>query len=84
MNTIKLTDTAARVSRVAENNGVWTVELEWGGPNDRTIDDFDLYKICDISDPAVSWGTNGRTGWMVILTRPTVTVGDSIPLAPAE
>lgn len=78
MKTIELTDHAARIASLEEKAGIITVNLEWGGPNDRTVNDFDLAQLGDVT----ACGGNNSTGWVVLYGRCLVAEGDTIPLLP--
>lgn len=80
MKTIELTDRAARISNITETNGVWTVNLEWGGSSDRTINDFNLSPLGAVTGS----GGNLCGGWAVLYGEPLLQVGDTIPLLPLE
>lgn len=75
MKTIELIDTEARVTSVSNDS----VELEWGGPDDRSVWDFDLAKLGGEVFDAGTNGNAGRTGWVVVYGA-VVKVGDTIPL----
>ena len=77
---IQLTDTEARISSIEDNGGVITVNLEWGGPDDRDVYDFDLARIGDVA----AQGANLRTGWVVLEGPCKLEEGDTIPLEPQE
>lgn len=78
MKTIELTDRAARIVSLEEKAGIITVDLEWCGPNDRAVYDFDLSKLGEVT----SSGGNSRTGWAVLYGPCLLQVGDTIPLLP--
>jgi hypothetical protein len=80
MKTIELTNTAARISSIEEKSGIFTVNLEWGGCPDRTINDFDLTPLGDVT----ASGGNLCGGWAVLYGDPLLQVGDTIPLLPPE
>lgn len=79
---IHLTDTAARIASIEEKSGIWTVSLEWGGPSDRTITDFEISRLEGYLGEITSSGTSGRTGWVILDDEPDAKIGDSIPLLP--
>jgi hypothetical protein len=79
MKTINFNDTEARISNIDGS----TVELEWGGPDDRMVYEFDLSKLGKVAE----YGTNGnagRTGWAILDGPCNLAVGDTIPLAVCE
>lgn len=76
MKTIELTNTAARISSIIETNGIFTVNLEWGGPSDRSIADFEL----SLFGKVTASGGNTRTGWVTLDGDPGRAEGDTIPL----
>lgn len=75
MNTIQLTDSEARISSITETNGITTVELEWGGPSDRSIDHFDIAKLGEVT----GHGGNLCGGWAVLYGACLLNEGDTIP-----
>jgi len=77
---IQLTDTEARICKIEDTGGVITVNLDWGGPDDREVYDFDLARIGDVA----AQGGNLRTGWVVLEGPCKVKEGDKIPLEPQE
>lgn len=79
---IHLTDTAARIAAVEEKSGSWTVTLEWGGPSDRTITDFEISRLEGYVGKITASGGTGRTGWVILDDEPDAKIGDSIPLLP--
>jgi hypothetical protein len=79
MKTIKLTDTAARISKIDGS----TVELEWGGPNDRMIYEFDLSRLGKVTDSGTT-GNAGRSGWAILDGPCQLAIGDTIPFKEAE
>lgn len=76
--TIKLTDKEARVATVENALGVITVGLEWGGPGDRMITDFDLSKLGNVSSCGTN-GSSGRSGWVTLDGAVLLAVGDTVP-----
>lgn len=79
MKTINLNDTEARISNIDGS----TVELEWGGPDDRMVYDFDLSKLGNVTDSGTN-GNAGRTGWAILDGPCNLAVGDTIPLAATD
>lgn len=82
-NIIHLTDTEARIARIENKDGIVTVELEWGGPDDNLVDDFDLAKLGKVSASG-SNGNAGRTGWAVLDGSCKLNEGDTIPVLTAD
>ena len=80
MKTIKFTDRAARIASITETNGVWTVNLEWGGPSDRSITDFELSLLSGHLGSITASGGNTRNGWVTLDGDPGMSEGDTIPL----
>ncbi len=78
MSIIHLTDTAARIASLEEKGGIITVNLEWGGPNDRVVTDFDLGQLGEVT----ACGGNNSTGWAVLYGPCLLQIGDTIPLLP--
>ena len=79
MKTIKLTKNQARISAIKTKENITTVDLEWGGPDDHQLSDFDIKKLGDV----FSHGTNGnagRTGWVVLHGDCKLSEGETIPL----
>jgi len=81
MKTIKLTDKEARISKIeTDADGLITVSLVWGGPNDNQMEAFDIDQMGGV----MSYGTNGnagRSGWVILDgMNPGWNVGDIIPL----
>lgn len=81
MDNITLTDTEARVTEVAENHGITTVKLEWGGPSDRVIEDFQIDVLGEIFKGVHQpFGSCGNQGWVILEWVNDPEVGDIIPL----
>lgn len=78
MKTIQLTDKAARVAKIEDLRGVVTVDLEWGGPDDRTVEDFDLAKLGKVFRAGTN-GNAGLSGWVTLEGACLLAVGDTIP-----
>ncbi len=83
MQTIQLTDREARISKIESSNGTTTVSLEWGGPDDRHISDFQLGKLGKAcSGLGIAYGGNDRSGWAVLDGDCLLDEGDTIPVVP--
>jgi hypothetical protein len=82
MKTIELTDLAARISSITETNGIFTVNLEWGGPSDRSITDFELSLLSGHLGSITASGGNTRNGWVTLDGDPGMSEGDTLPLEP--
>lgn len=81
MNTIILTDTEARIDSITTRDGITTVELEWGGPDDHSIYHFDLDRLCpDTRERHRSCGGNLVRGWVNFFGECLLKEGDTIPL----
>ena len=82
MQTLK--DTEARISKITNDHGVVTVELEWGGPSDRGITDFDLDRLGKIAKGlGTPHGGNLRSGWVILDGECDLEEGDTIPVLDA-
>ncbi len=80
MKTIQLTDTEARIGKIETNeNGVTTVDLIWGGPDDRSMGEFDLSLLGDVQDHGTN-GNAGRSGWAILFGACKLNVDDILPL----
>ena len=79
---ITLTDKKARITKIETGNGITTISLEWGGPDDRTMTDFDI----DILGDVVDSGDNHRAtgGWVIVNGYCFLSEGDSIPFVQGE
>lgn len=78
MNTIHLTATEARIKSIdTDINGISTIEIEWGGPDDHTVEDFDLDCLTEGTYKA---GGTLTSGWVVITDPCLKQVGDTLPL----
>ena len=77
-----LTDKEARITKIETGNGITTICLEWGGPDDRTMTDFDCAGLGDVVD----CGDNPRAagGWVIVNGPCRLSEGDSIPHVPDE
>lgn len=78
-NEIILKDTEARIESIEQHFGFEVVILEWGGPSDREINDFELDRLGDVE----SRGTlnyRARAGWVVLNGRCNMRLGETIPL----
>ena len=73
---IKLTDTHARIASIDADNFGDIVILEWGGPSDRTVTDFELARLGRV----VSSGGNQSTGYVILSETCKMQVGDVIQL----
>ncbi len=82
MKTIELTNTAARISSIEEKSGIFTVNLEWGGPSDRSVSDFDIDLLANHLGSITASGGDTRRGWVTLDGDPGVSEGDTIPLLP--
>ena len=82
MQTIHLTDTAARIASIEHNHPCALAALEWGGPDDRDISDFDLPQLGAILNRGME-RMRARAGWVLLAGPCSLNVGDSIPLSPA-
>ena len=82
MQTIHLTDTAARIASIEHNHTCALAALEWGGPDDRDISDFDLPQLGAILNRGME-RMRARAGWVLLAGPCSLNVGDSIPLSPA-
>jgi hypothetical protein len=80
MTTINLNDTSARISKIEISEAGTMVSLEWGGPNDRTLQEFDLHRIGRVSKA----GQSGSTGWVLLDGDCALREGDVIPLDAAS
>lgn len=78
MNTIQLTDTAARIASITPKNGITTVELEWSG--DHPLEHFDITKLGEVT----GHGGNLCGGWAVLYGPCILNEGDTIPLIPTD
>ena len=83
MKTIQLTDTEARIDKIETANGVTTVSLEWGGPDDRLIHDFDTDLLGDVQSTGTN-GNAGRAGWAGLFGPCKLNEGDVIPYVAPE
>lgn len=79
MNSSTLTDQQALIYRVATMGDLTTVDLEWGGPEDRKITDFDTSLLGD-GQTVVQLGGTLKSGWVVLDGPCLLKVGDTIPL----
>lgn len=57
-----------------------TVELTWGGPEDREVYEFDLARLGKVIDR----GGTLRAGWVILEGPCLLDVGDLIPLRSEE
>lgn len=74
---ITLTDKEARIDAInVDAVGVTTVTLEWGGPEDREVYDFDVSLLGDIFTSDTEG--HGR-GWVVLEGECLLKVGDTLP-----
>ena len=78
MKTIQLTDKSARIEKIETANEIVTVLLEWGGPDDKLIHDFDLDRLGVVTGSGTN-GNAGRTGWVVLAGASKLNEGDEIP-----
>jgi hypothetical protein len=81
MKTITLTDTEATITNIESRDYGTLVELEWSGPDDHTIRDFDLSKLGKFDGKATSSGSTLRRGWVIIEGDCALSEWDTIPLA---
>lgn len=81
MKTITLTDTEATITKIEARTFGSLVELEWSGPDDHTITDFDLSKLGAYDGKATSSGGTLRSGWVIIEGACALEEWDTIPLA---
>lgn len=77
MKNIKLDDKSAMLVKIEDLRGVITVELEWGGPNDRTVEDFELEKLGKVFRAGTN-GNAGRSGWVTLEGSCNMSVGQTI------
>lgn len=56
-----------------------TVSLEWGGPDDHEVTDFDLCRLGTLVTGICPCGGNLRAGWVVLDGACLKKVGDLIP-----
>lgn len=77
-----LTDKEACITKIETGNGITTITLEWGGPDDRTMADFDRDLLGDVVD----CGDNCRAagGWVIVNGSCLLGEGDTIPYVPGE
>lgn len=76
MPTIQLTDQAARIAKITPHPHGDTIELEWGGPDDRDVCDFDLARLGRVQ----SHGGNLTGGWVKLsFDHCQLPVGATIP-----
>lgn len=73
---IILSDQAAVVLDIFPTADGADVELEWEGPCDHEVGDFELDRIGEVE---AAWGTV-RNGWVHVHGEPLVQVGDDIPV----
>lgn len=66
----------AQITKITTTANTTTVELEWGGPYDLEVHDFDLTKLGEV----VSYGGDLRRGWVVLEGKCALKEGDTIPL----
>lgn len=80
-----MTTTVATITKIEDNQGIQTVNLEWSGPDDHTIEDFDLDQLGQqCSGIGKATGGNLCNGWVVLEGQCKLTEGDTIPLLPSE
>lgn len=76
----------ATITRIESRDGLTTVDLEWGGPDDTRIWDYDLGRLAKSGKVSTS-GMNGnasRSGWVIFWGECNLAVGDSVPRLPEE
>jgi hypothetical protein len=73
----------ATITSIEETQGIYTVNLEWIGPDDHTVEDFDLDQLGPRCS-GIGGATGGtlRSGWVVLEGQCPLKVGDTIPLLP--
>lgn len=81
-NIIPNSDEAARIVSIERENGIATVNIEWGGPNQRTVTDFDLIQLGDVVDCGDTPHASG--GWVIVSGKCRKKVGSYIPYVPGE
>lgn len=71
----------ATITRIEDKQGIQTVNLEWNGPDDHTIEDFALDQLGErCKGIGGATGGNLRSGWVVLEGECKLSEGDSIPL----
>ncbi len=85
MNAIQLSDKCARVAKIEDNGGLTGVRLEWSGPDDHVMSDFDLSRLGKVNaGVGGGFGGNLRGGWIILDGPCLLTEGETIPLMPTE
>lgn len=75
----ELTDQRATITRITPGPIITSLDLQWGGPDDRTITDFDLAKLGNVQ----AQGGCLQTGWVLLGGPCLLREGDTIPLVGA-
>jgi hypothetical protein len=78
---IEMKDTEARIVEIDREAGI--VTLEWGGPEDREVYDFDLDKLGEVMSHGED-NQSGRKGWVSLKGDCKLAVDDLIPLVMCE
>lgn len=77
--------TTATIISIEDNQGIKTVNLEWSGPDDHTVEDFDLDQLGERCKGIIgATGGNLRSGWVVLEGDCKLNEGDTINLLPRE
>jgi|APGre2960657404_1045060.scaffolds.fasta_scaffold25773_3 hypothetical protein len=75
----------ATITRIEDNQGIKTVHLEWSGPDDHTVEDFDLDQLGQrCTGIGRSTGGNLRGGWVILEGECQLHEGDTISLLATE
>lgn len=79
------TMTTATITKIEDNQGIKTVNLEWHGIDDHTVEDFDLDQLGErCKGIGGATGGNLTSGWVVLEGDCKLNEGDTINLLPRE
>lgn len=79
------TMTTATITSIEDNQGIKTVNLEWHGIDDHTVEDFDLDQLGErCKGIGRATGGNLTSGWVVLEGDCKLNEGDTINLLPRE
>jgi hypothetical protein len=67
MSTIKFSDTEATITKIEKRTFGTVVDLEWSGPDDHSIDDFDVSQLGQKYNGGMhATGGTLRSGWVIL------------------
>ena len=82
---IQLSDKKATITKIEKRTFGTVVELEWCGPDDHSIDDFDVSLLGKKYNGGMhATGGTMRSGWVILETECALEKWDTIPLLETE